>query len=86
MEERKQPNWKAGVRCSEDASGNLWVGKAGHVPFHTVFPNLEEIIKKKMRELRGDRTGAFWINPEKRKLTVVSLDSVESKNHPQANY
>jgi len=83
----EQPNWVFGIRCSEDAYNNLWIGKAGNISFTSVFPKeLEERIKEKLRELRKSRTGAFWINPDNKTLTAVSEDSADNSQYPQTTY
>ena len=83
----EQPNWVFGIRCSEDANNRLWIGKAGNIPFTSVFPKeLEKIITDKLHELRNDRTGAFWINPENKTLTAVSEDSADNSQYPQTTY
>jgi len=84
--QNKRPNSEFGVRCAQDAYGDLWVGKAGNTPFDAVFPGLKDKITKKIAEMRGSRTGAFWINPTEKVLTVVSDDSVETGEYPQAKY
>jgi len=84
--EYKQPNWVFGVRCSEDSSNNLWIGKVGSIPFNSVFPDVEEKIKKKLRDMRSGRTGAFWINPTNRTITVVTDASMENNEYPQETY
>jgi len=75
-----------GIRCTEDAHGKLWIGKSGSVPFEAVFPDLIQPVKKTLEETRGDRTGAFWINPMEKRLTIVTEDSTQSGEYPQADF
>ncbi len=84
--EYKQPNRIFGIRCSEDSKNNLWVGKVGTIPFNAVFPDLENKIKQKLKDMRKDRTGAFWINPLNRIITVVDGKGTKNNNYPQDTY
>ena len=53
-----------GMRCTEDASGNLKFGK-GHtgIPMNSTF-NKEtlEIIRNALNKVRGNRGGRFWFD------------------------
>jgi len=75
-----------GIRCTEDVNGRLWIGKSGSVPFEVVFKGLQDIIKAKLRDVRNNRGGAFWINPQSKNLTIVTEATVESQDYPQVSY
>jgi len=79
------PNWEFGIRCTEDASGNLWVGKPGVTKFETAFPHLENKVKSKLEEARGSRSGAFWVNFERNSLYIVTNTSTETGEYPEVS-
>ena len=74
-----------GVRCTQDAYNRLWVGKSGSVPFEDVFPQLTDKVKNTLRTERGNRSGAFWLNPSENRITLVTDESVDTGEYPQVD-
>lgn len=72
-----------GIRCAQDKYGKLWVGRVkDDCPFIDVFTvNTNKKIISALSKVRTTG-GAFWFNPLRKLLSVVTEETKENKEYP----
>jgi hypothetical protein len=69
-----------GIPCNQNSEGKLFVGKGYGTPFETQFAEeLAGRVKRCLATNRNGRNGRFWLNIEKKTVTMAVGESSENK-------
>jgi hypothetical protein len=69
-----------GIPCNQNAQGKLFVGKGYGTPFDTQFAtDITSGVKTCLSTHRNGRNGRFWVNLQKKTVTMAVGESSENK-------
>jgi hypothetical protein len=75
-----------GIPCNQNTEGELWVGKGYKKNYAGQFSSAEAgAIKVVLKRVRGDRFGRFWVDRQK-KIVTMMVGVSEDNTYEQASY
>ncbi len=74
-----------GIPCNQDANGDLWTGKGYKKTLASQLSAAEAAaIKRAIDRGRGDRCGRFWVDREKKIVTMMVGASEDNTPHKES--
>jgi hypothetical protein len=75
-----------GIPCNQNTAAELWVGKGYKKTYASQFSMSEALaVAKAIEKVRGNRYGRFWVDREKKLITMM-VGSSDANTYDKATY